>query len=52
MHLTVDEVIGRIDSWKNRRIRYETLGGGITNHNYTVYVDDIPHVVRIPGAGT
>jgi len=46
------EVLNRIDSWRDKKIRYEPLGGGITNHNFTVYIDDKPYVVRIPGAGT
>jgi thiamine kinase-like enzyme len=52
MHPTVDEVIKRIDSWRGKKIRHEPLGGGITNHNFTAYVDDKPYVIRIPGAGT
>jgi thiamine kinase-like enzyme len=52
MHLDIEEVLGRIDDWKGKNIIYEVLGGGITNHNYTVAVDGETYVVRIPGAGT
>lgn len=52
MILTIEEVISRIDDWKDKEVRYKPLGGGITNHNYTVHVDSKPFVVRIPGAGT
>jgi thiamine kinase-like enzyme len=52
MHITIEEVINRINDWKNKEIHYEPLGGGITNHNYTIFIDGSPYVVRIPGAGT
>lgn len=52
MGLKIDDVINRIEDWKDKKIKYEPLGGGITNHNYTVYVNDETFVVRIPGAGT
>ena len=34
-----EEAIGRIDAWKGHDVRYEELGGGITNHNYIVWID-------------
>jgi thiamine kinase-like enzyme len=52
MHPDIEEVINRIDDWKGRNISYEELGGGITNHNYTVFVDGEAFVLRIPGEGT
>jgi thiamine kinase-like enzyme len=64
-HLSPDEAIHRIDAWKDKNVRWEDLGGGITNHNYLVYVSDRPgasgvvdessvckYVLRIPGQGT
>ena len=53
-HFGPDEAIARIDAWKGRDVRYEELGGGITNHNYIVYVDGGPpkgekYVLRVPG---
>jgi thiamine kinase-like enzyme len=58
-HLTPDEIIARIDDWKGKDIRWEELGGGITNHNYIVWVDGGPgkpggakYVMRVPGMGT
>ena len=38
-------------------MRYEELGGGITNHNYIIWVDGGPpqgkkYVLRVPGTGT
>ena len=57
-HLTPEEIIARIDDWKGKDVRYEELGGGITNHNYIVWVDGGPekggekYVMRVPGVGT
>lgn len=58
-HLGPDEAIARIADWKDKDVRWEELGGGITNHNYTVWVNGGPgnpgggkYVVRIPGQGT
>ena len=58
VHLTPEEIIGRIDEWKGHDVRTEELGGGITNHNYIVWVDGGPekggkkYVMRVPGIGT
>ncbi len=52
MTISIEEVIERIPGWKDTKLRYEPLGGGITNHNYTVYIGGEEYVVRIPGAGT
>jgi thiamine kinase-like enzyme len=47
----VDEVIGRL--WGDRSPRREVLGGGITNHNYKVTVDDgSAYVLRVAGQDT
>ena len=58
-HIGPDELIARIDDWKGKDVRWEELGGGITNHNYTVYVNGGPgnpgggkYMLRIPGLGT
>ena len=37
--LTPDEAIARIADWKGKDVRWEELGGGITNHNYIVWVN-------------
>jgi thiamine kinase-like enzyme len=56
--LTPEAVISRIDEWRGRDVRLEPLGGGITNHNFVVFVDGGPeqggarYVMRIPGEGT
>ena len=58
-HFGPDEAIARIADWKYQDIRWEELGGGITNHNYIVWVNGGAgnpgggkYVVRIPGQGT
>ena len=58
-HLGPDEVIARIDDWKGKDVRWEELGGGITNHNYIVWVNGGAgnpgggkYVLRVPGIGT
>lgn len=52
MHLDIEDLISRIEEWNGMDVHYEILGGGITNHNYTVTVDKKKYVLRIPGAGT
>ncbi len=53
-HFGPEEAIARIADWKGHDVRYEELGGGITNHNYIVWVDGGPpqgkkYVLRVPG---
>ena len=56
--LTPDQALARIGEWRCRDVRWEELDGGITNHNYLVWVDGGPeyggakYVLRIPGTGT
>ena len=56
--MTPDQVIAQIDEWRDHEMRYEVLGGAITNHNYLVTVDGQAGwagggqlVLRIPGDG-
>ena len=58
-HLTPEAAIARIPDWEGLDVQVETLGGGITNHNYVVTVTgrpDLPwggkYVMRIPGQGS
>src|SRR5450756_677965 len=58
-HFGPDEAIARIADWKDKDVRWEELGGGITNHNYIVWVNGGPgnpgggkYVLRVPGQGT
>jgi len=46
----VDDAVERL--WPDRGVRVSPLGGGITNHNFKVEVDDQVFVLRISGAQT
>ncbi len=48
----IDEVAGKIEDWKGRRIAIQPLSGGLTNSNFKVVVDGTPYFVRVPGANT
>ena len=52
MKITIDSVIKRIKEWNGKKFTYNNLGGGITNHNYIVTVENKKYVVRIPGEKT
>jgi thiamine kinase-like enzyme len=58
-HLTPDDLIPRIEDWRGQEVRWEELGGGITNHNYIIWVNGGPgnpgggkYMMRVPGIGT
>ena len=58
-HLTPQAAIARIPDWDGLDVHVETLGGGITNHNFVLTVTgrpDLPwggkYVMRIPGQGS
>jgi len=48
----IDEIISRIEDWKDRHISIQALSGGLTNTNYKVTVDETPFFVRVPGEST
>ena len=57
--ITPEQMIAQIDEWRDHEVRYEVLGGAITNRNYLVTVDGEAgqpgvgrFVLRIPGEGT
>jgi thiamine kinase-like enzyme len=45
-----EQIAARV--WPDRELEIEPLGGGITNHNFVVRVDDDAFVLRIAGADT
>lgn len=49
---TIDEVIAAIPAWAGREVEAGPIDAGLTNHNWRVSVDGVPHFVRIPGAAT
>lgn len=49
---TIDDVIAAIPAWAGRTVGAAPIEAGLTNHNWRVSVDGVPHFVRIPGAAT
>ncbi|HEX4897155.1 MAG TPA: choline/ethanolamine kinase family protein [Candidatus Limnocylindrales bacterium] len=49
---SIDEVIAAIPGWAGCHVLTVPIAGGLTNRNYRVEVDGVPHFVRIPGPGT
>ncbi|MES2211316.1 MAG: choline/ethanolamine kinase family protein [Chloroflexota bacterium] len=50
--VTIADVIAAIPSWAGARIEAAPIAGGLTNRNFRVEVDGVPHFVRIPGTAT
>lgn len=48
----IEEVAAKIDEWKGKSISIQPLSGGLTNTNFKVDVDGVPHFVRVPGEST
>ncbi len=48
----IEEVVVKIEDWKGRNISIQPLSGGLTNTNFKVEVDGVPHFVRVPGEST
>jgi thiamine kinase-like enzyme len=48
----IDEIVSKIEDWRDRRISIQALSGGLTNTNYKVTVDETPFFVRVPGEST
>ncbi|MBI2763650.1 MAG: phosphotransferase [Chloroflexi bacterium] len=52
MDPSVEDVIGAIPSWAGAHVSATPIVAGLTNRNFRVVVDDVPHFVRIPGVAT
>ena len=48
--MTISAVVGRL--WPGRKVRIEPIAAGLTNQNFRVEVDSVPHFVRLPGPST
>jgi thiamine kinase-like enzyme len=48
----IEEVVSKVEDWHGRDIVVTPLSGGLTNTNYKVEVDGVPHFVRVPGEST
>jgi thiamine kinase-like enzyme len=52
MTVSIENVVSQIPAWQGKEIEITPLTGGLTNTNYRVVVDGLPHFVRIPGEST
>jgi thiamine kinase-like enzyme len=52
MTITIEEVVQKIDIWRNKSVEIQEMTGGLTNKNFRVDVGDQAFFVRIPGAST
>ena len=52
MSPTIDQVIAAIPAWADCAVNAAPVPAGLTNQNYRVEVDGVPHFVRIPGPTT
>ncbi len=52
MTITIEEVIQKIDDWRDKQAEIQEMTGGLTNKNYRVEVDGQSYFVRVPGAST
>ena len=48
----IDEVVAKISDWQGKKVSVQPLSGGLTNTNFKVEVDGVPHFVRVPGEST
>jgi thiamine kinase-like enzyme len=46
----IEEVVARL--WPGRELRISPIAAGLTNENFRVEVDGVPHFVRLPGQST
>jgi thiamine kinase-like enzyme len=52
MTISIEEVIQKIDDWRDKPVDIHEMTGGLTNKNYRVQVELQSYFVRIPGAST
>jgi thiamine kinase-like enzyme len=48
----IDEIVSKIEDWKEKDVSIQALSGGLTNTNYKVVVAGTPFFVRVPGEST
>lgn len=49
---SIEQVIAAIPAWAGRTVEAEPIPAGLTNSNWRVTVEGVPHFVRIPGPAT
>jgi len=52
MTIIIEEVVQKIDDWRNKQVEIQEMTGGMTNKNFKVIVEGRPFFVRVPGAST
>ena len=52
MTITIEEVIQKINDWRDKQAEIQEMPGGLTNKNYRVEVEGQSYFVRVPGAST
>jgi thiamine kinase-like enzyme len=52
MTITIEEVVQKIDDWRDKQIEIQEMTGGLTNKIFRVNVEGRPFFVRVPGAST
>ena len=50
--ITIEDVLPRVEIWRDRTVTATELSGGLTNTNHLVDAEGDRYVVRIPGAST
>jgi len=48
----IEGAVSKIKDWEGKSVSIEPLSGGLTNSNFKVTVNGIPHFVRVPGEST
>ena len=46
------ELLKKVPDWKNRQAKVTPLGGGITNQNFRVDIDNESYVLRVCSTST
>ena len=49
---SIEDVVAAIPAWSGHPVRVVPIAGGLTNANFRVEVDGVPHFVRTPGPST
>ncbi len=52
MEPSIEEVIAAIPAWEGHHVISAPIAAGLTNRNFRVEVDGVPHFLRIPSTGT
>ncbi|MEN9562564.1 MAG: hypothetical protein RIR73_808, partial [Chloroflexota bacterium] len=48
----IEEIVAKVEDWKDRDVSIQQISGGLTNANYKITVDGKPYFVRVPGEST